>query len=63
MEARNKAGAVWRRKKDKARFMVTRDRDMWSCPFQCDTCWFINLEGSIPNEESRVDERLLGYIC
>jgi hypothetical protein len=61
-EARNEAGAVWRRKKDKARFMVARDGDMWSCPFQCNFCWFVNLEGRLPNEENRVDERLMGYI-
>jgi hypothetical protein len=61
-EARNEVGAVWRRKKDRARFMVARDGDMWSCPFQCDTSWFVNLEGRLTNMNNRVDERLLGYI-
>jgi hypothetical protein len=42
--------------------MVARDGDMWSCPFQCDTCWFVNLEERLPNDDCRIDERLLGYI-
>ena len=61
-EAKNEAGAVWRREKDKDRFMSARDGDMWAAPFQCDDCWFVNLEKKEACSESLVDQRLLGYI-
>jgi hypothetical protein len=31
-------------------------------PFQCDHCWFVNLERRVPNKYSYQDQRLLGYI-
>jgi hypothetical protein len=61
-EARNEAGAIWRRKKDEGRFMTAKDGDMWCAPFQCDWCWFINLERRVPREGNLGDERLLSYI-
>jgi hypothetical protein len=61
-EARNEAGAIWKRKKDEGRFMTAKDGDMWCAPFQCDWCWFINLEKRTPRAGNLVDERLLGYI-
>ena len=61
-EAKNEVGAVWKRKKDLDRFMSARDGDMWVSPFQCDTCWFVNIEGREPVKELKMDERLLGYI-
>ena len=61
-EARNEAGAVWKRKKDEGRFMTAKDGDMWCAPFQCDWCWFVNLERRIPKEGNLVDDRLLDYI-
>jgi hypothetical protein len=61
-EGRNETGTVWKRKKDENRFMHARDGDMWSAPFQCDHCWFINLEKRPPIENNMSDQRLLGYI-
>jgi hypothetical protein len=61
-EARNEVGAVWKRKKDEGRFMRARDGDMWMSLFQCNICWFVNMEKKLPIEGSRVDDRLLGYI-
>ena len=61
-EARNETGTVWRRKKDENRFMCARDGDMWVAPFQCDHCWFINLEKRPPIANDRKDDRLLEYI-
>jgi hypothetical protein len=61
-EAQNEAGIVWRRKKEKGRYMSARNGDMWSAPFQCDQCWFINLQFRQPNLENTGDVRLLGYI-
>jgi hypothetical protein len=61
-EAKNEVGAVWKRKKDLGRFMKARNGDMWVAPFQCDRCWFINLENREPVQGLLVDERLLGYI-
>ena len=42
--------------------MTARDGDMWAAPFQCDYCWFINLEGREAQEDKAIDLRLLGYI-
>jgi hypothetical protein len=53
---------VWKRKKDAGRFMTAREGDMWVSPFQCDRCWFVNLEKREPIAGLRVDDRLLGYI-
>jgi hypothetical protein len=61
-EARNEAGAIWKREKDKGRFMSAPDGDMWAAPFQCDYCWFVNLEGKEACEDNTSDVRLLGYI-
>ena len=61
-EAENETGAVWKRTKDLGRFMEARDGDMMLAPFQCDYCWFINLNGRPALEGARSDERLLGYI-
>jgi hypothetical protein len=61
-EARNEVGAVWRRKKDVGRFMTARKGDMWSSPFQCDFCWFVNLEKREAIRGLNSDDRLLGYI-
>jgi hypothetical protein len=61
-EAKNKVGAVWKRKKDMGRFMFAREGDMWVAPFQFDRCWFVNLEKREPVVGLRVDERLLNGI-
>ena len=42
--------------------MEARDGDMMLAPFQCDHCWFINLNGRPDLDNSRSDARLLGYI-
>lgn len=44
------------------RFMVARNGDMWMAPFQCDYCWFININGREHVEGSLVDGRTLDYI-
>ena len=55
-------GVVWRRKSDVDRFYTAREGDMWASPFQCEYCWWINLEGREVDENSRVENRTLGYI-
>ena len=42
--------------------MVARNGDMWLAPFQCNHCWFLNLQLRHPNLDSLMDARLLGYI-
>ena len=61
-ESINEVGTTWKKKEDEGRYMEGRDGDMWMAPFQCDHCWFINLEGRYPELRSRVDQNLLGYI-
>jgi len=58
----NELGAVWAREEDTHRFMVARSGDHLTFPFQCDTCWFYNLEKRAPRSSSYSDKRLLGYI-
>ncbi len=58
----NDEGLVWRRKKDKNRYMMARNGDMWMFPFQCDRCWFLNLKGREPDSRSGLDVKLLSYI-
>ena len=61
-DATNEVGAVWKRKGDKNRFVMARDGDMWCAPFQCDWCWFYNLESRSPVAGSSSDRNLMGYI-
>ncbi len=44
------------------RFVQARNGDSLVCPFQCDVCWFINIEKRNPMEEGYSDQRLLAYI-
>ena len=39
-----------------------RNGDFLVFPFQCDYCWFRNLEGRVHNKNSYLDKRILGYI-
>ena len=58
----NDEGGKWEKKRDEGRFLVARNGDMMSSPFQCDCCWFVNLSKREPNGASESDHRLLGYI-
>ena len=58
----NELGAVWEKKDDEDRFLVGRNGDFLVFPFQCDTCWFRNLEGRLPRSESYSDSIILSYI-
>ena len=58
----NDEGGKWVKKKDEERFLVARNGDMISAPFQCDCCWFVNLSKREPSNASESDHRLLGYI-
>lgn len=58
----NEFGAVWEKKEDANRFMCGRSGDSLVFPFQCDTCWFRNLEGRMPDRNSYGDELMLAYI-
>ena len=53
---------MWRRKEDKTRFLVARDGDNLVFPFQCDLCWFRNLEKRSPKKTSISDEMALVFI-
>jgi hypothetical protein len=48
---------VWKKKKDEGRFLHARKGEMLCSPFQCDHCWFINLNGR-PFDRRRAGDRL-----
>ena len=58
----NDEGLVWKKRKDNNIFMQGRDGDMLLAPFQCDLCWFRNVKGRNPEEDSLEDESLLSMI-
>jgi hypothetical protein len=58
----NDEGAVWRRREDNDRYVVARDGDMWCFSFQCDRCWFLNIQGREPQLNSPADVKLLKFI-
>lgn len=43
-------------------FMHARRGDNLITPFQCDLCWFRNLQKRAPNPKSQSDSLLLAYI-
>ena len=55
-------GTVWKREGDQDQFLTARDGDAWCNPFQCDYCWFWNLQGRSPLSDSHSDATLLKYI-
>ena len=61
-DATNEVGAVWKRVGDEDRFLTAREGDMWCSPFQCDWCWFYNLQMREPIQENPQDQKLLSYI-
>lgn len=58
----NDEGAQWRKKGDESRFLTARNGDMLCAPFQCDFCWFINLQEREPEKSRSSDEQLMKYI-
>lgn len=58
----NDEGAEWLKKKEETRFVHARPGDMLSSPFQCDVCWFVNLQQREYNLSSPADRLLCAYI-
>ena len=54
--------ATWVKKGDEERFVHGIDGSFLLCPFQCDLCWFRNLQKRSPREGSYADARVLSYI-
>ena len=52
----------WTKKGEGDRYLVGIDGAFLVAPFQCDLCWFRNLEGRSPVMTSYSDLRLLGFI-
>ena len=52
----------WIKKGEESRYLVGIDGAFLVAPFQCDLCWFRNLEGRSPVTSSYSDLRLLGFI-
>ena len=53
---------MWKKKGEERRYVEGIDGAFLVTPFQCDHCWFVNLERRAPDERSFNDQRLLGYI-
>ena len=58
----NEVNLVWKKKSEERRYVEGIDGAFLVTPFQCDYCWFVNLEGRLPNIHSFSDSRLLDYI-
>ena len=52
----------WTKKGEESRYLIGIDGAFLVAPFQCDLCWFRNLEGRSPVMSSYSDLRLLGFI-
>ena len=48
---------IFKKKKDMDRCLVGRNGDYFLQPFQCDLCWFQNLQNGDHVTSSRVDTR------
>ena len=55
-------GAVRLKSQDENRFLYARSGDSLHFSFQCDLCWFRNLQNIYPNPHSLSDDRLLLFI-
>mmetsp|Transcript_22242 Transcript_22242/g.31293 ORF Transcript_22242/g.31293 Transcript_22242/m.31293 type:complete len:168 (+) Transcript_22242:2478-2981(+) len=58
----NEVNLVWKKKGEERRYLEGIGGAFLVTPFQCDHCWFVNLEQREPNLHSFNDLRLLGYI-
>ena len=58
----NDEGSEWKKEKEEERFLCARKGDMLSAPFQCDFCWFVNLQQREANLASPADKLLMAYI-
>ena len=61
-DRKNEAGPLWKRRYDEHRFQYNRPGDMLMVPFQCDTCWFVNLRLKLPRANCLEDDSLLVHI-
>ena len=61
-QAEDDEGIAWKRKKDDRRFLVARNGDHVSTPFQCDLCIFRLLRGEDPDPTSVQDALLRACI-
>lgn len=58
----NDVGLVWSKSGEEDRFLVGIDGAQFVVPFQCDLCWFRNLENRNPRPHCSIDNRTLDYI-
>ena len=61
-KAENDEGNPWRRQKNHDDFLIGINGAHLMQPFQCDLCWFRNLQKRDPNHASYKDTLLLGHI-
>ena len=58
----NDKGVKWKKPKDLPRFLSARPGDMMGGAFQCDYCWFVNINKCEPEVSSLGDTRIMQYI-
>lgn len=61
-QKKNVVGNLWGRQVDPCQFKVNRPGDMITIPFQCDTCWYVNLYKVPPVRNAPRDRERLAYI-
>jgi hypothetical protein len=52
----------WKKKREELRFISARKGDMLSSPFQCEFCWFANINKSESNDWYPNDAKQLAYM-
>jgi predicted Zn-ribbon and HTH transcriptional regulator len=52
----------WKKKKEETRFLNARKGDLLCAPFQCDHCWYANIQHREANDWYPSDARQLAYI-
>ena len=58
----NDEGLSWLKTKEEFRFKSARRGDMISSLFQCNCCWFVNINKKVANDIALNDVRLFAYI-
>ena len=58
----NEEGVKWRKKKEELCFTSARNGDMLNSPFQCEFCWFVNINKVESNDWYTSDVRVLAYM-
>ena len=58
----NDEDSEWKKEKEEEHFLCAQNGDMLLAPYQCDYCWFVNLQRREANLVFPADKLLMAYI-